>query len=172
MAIKPIIKHPDQRLYTTCEPFNFETDKQHLIDLRSTFRDAQGGRAWGLSLPQIGVTKAAFIMVIQGIETFVCNPVISQFSRERLTMVEGCLSMPWLKVNVERRIGIRGVFRTGVGDLAQFELDGMESRVFQHEFEHLMGVTLAMHHHKAVKMPNFSGSQEFIMPTPEEQTPG
>lgn len=161
MTIRQIIKHPDQRLYTTCPPFDFETGKPHLFDLLHTFRDAQGGKALGLSLPQIGVMMAAFIMRLEyeggptgkeRKETFVCNPVITDFSREKLVMQEGCLSMPWLKVNVERPIGIRGVFRNGVGEMVPFQLDGMQSRVFQHEFEHLIGCTLVNHQHRTKQL--------------------
>lgn len=161
MAIRNIIKHPDQRLYTTCPPFNFETQKNDLHDLLHTFRDAQGGKALGLSLPQIGVMGAAFIMRleyeggpkgVQKLETFVCNPVITDFSREKLVMQEGCLSMPWMKINVERPIGIRGVFRNGAGETVPFQLDGMQSRVFQHEFDHLIGCTLVNHQHRAHKL--------------------
>lgn len=157
MAIRQIVKHPDQRLYTTCPPFNYETGKPHLFDLLHTFRDAQGGKALGLSLPQIGVMMAAFIMRVeygegQKLETFVCNPVITDFSREKLVMQEGCLSMPWLKVNVERPVGIRGVFRNGEGEMVTFEMDGMQSRVFQHEFEHLIGCTLVNHQHRVKKL--------------------
>jgi peptide deformylase len=146
--ILPIIKHPDARLYTTCEPYNFETDRKALLDLRATYRDAQRGKALGLSMPQIGVLKAAFIMNMQGIETFVINPVVEAYSSQKLIMEEGCLSMPWLGgVLVERPIAIKGIFRTGVGDIAHFTLDGMDARVFQHEFEHLIGVTLYVHKH-------------------------
>lgn len=151
--IRPIIKHPDPRLYQTCTLFNFETDMKDAIDMRKTFREAQGGKALGLSLPQIGVLKCGFIMHITGIETFVFNPVITHSSREKLMMQEGCLSMPWLNnVMVERPLGIKGFFRTGVGELAEFELEGMEARVFQHEFEHLIGVTLYTHKDRMKQM--------------------
>lgn len=149
MAIMPVIKHPDARLYKVSELFNFERDKELLFHLRDTFRDAQGGKAWGLSLPQIGFNLCAFIMRLHDeptgnrVETFVINPVITEYSNEKLSMIEGCLSLPWLNnVAVERPIGIKGFFRTGVGDVANYELGGMEARVFQHEMAHLMGITL------------------------------
>jgi peptide deformylase len=144
--ILPIIKHPDARLYTTCELFNFETDKKAMLDLRATYRNAQGGKALGLAMPQIGVLKCCFVMHIQGIETIVVNPLITHMSDEKLLMQEGCLSIPWLtNVMVERPVGIKGYFFTGAGEVAEFELDGMEARVFQHEFDHLIGVTLYTH---------------------------
>lgn len=172
MAVRAIIKHPDQRLYTTSAPFDFETGKPHLMDLLHTFRDAQGGRALGLSLPQIGVNMAAFVMRLKyddqgmerNLETFVCNPVITDFSREKLVMQEGCLSMPWMKVNVERPIGIRGVFRNGAGETVPFQLDGMQSRVFQHEFEHLIGCTLVMHQHKKLTLDTSIPADQYQRP--------
>lgn len=160
MAIRQIIKHPDQRLYTTCTPINFERDKEHMMDLLHTFRDAQGGRALGLSMPQIGITLCAFVMrlkyddqgVERNLETVVCNPVITHRSKEVFVMQEGCLSLPWMKINVERPQGVKGVFQNGVGQMVPFELSGMQARIFQHEFEHLIGCTLSNHKHRSAHL--------------------
>lgn len=156
MTIRAIIRHPDARLYSTCKPFKFETGRADMMDLRDTYRkyypNAAQGKVWGLAFPQIGVLKAGFIMHIEGVETFVLNPVPQQFSAETIAIEEQSLSVPGLKTGVLRHMGIKGMFFTGVGQPAEFHIEGMPARVFQQLFEHLIGVTIATHKHRDAKV--------------------
>lgn len=154
MTVKNIIKWHSPILETVCEPVDFEKDMQCLLDLRDTM-DSFKTLALGLSAPQIGYAKRAFAMKLhmKGVlATYVVvNPVLEEMSKELEVMAEGCLSFPWLKsVPVIRPAAISGHCYGIDGKLLNFKLNGMDGRVFQHECEHLMGITID-HHRRAAK---------------------
>ena len=63
---------------------------------------------------------------------------------------EGCLSFPWLtKVKVIRPAVIGGHCFYPDGERLNFRLNAVEGRVFQHEYEHLQGITIGHHRHAA-----------------------
>jgi len=70
------------------------------------------------------------------------NPEIDWLSEETEPMVEGCLSLPRVVVEVERPLyaRVRGKDRTGADVL--IEASGHEARVLQHEIDHLDGVLI------------------------------
>ncbi len=70
------------------------------------------------------------------------NPEIDWLSEETEPMVEGCLSIPRVVVEVERPLyaRVRGKDRTGADVL--IEASGHEARVLQHEIDHLDGVLI------------------------------
>lgn len=70
------------------------------------------------------------------------NPEIDWLSEETEPMVEGCLSLPRVVVEVERPLyaRVRGKDRTGADVL--IEASGHEARVLQHEIDHLNGVLI------------------------------
>jgi peptide deformylase len=70
------------------------------------------------------------------------NPEIEWLSEETEPMVEGCLSLPRVVVEVERPVfaRVRGKDRTGADVL--IEASGHEARVLQHEIDHLNGILI------------------------------
>jgi peptide deformylase len=70
------------------------------------------------------------------------NPEIEWLSDETEPMIEGCLSLPRVVVEVERPLyaRVRGQDRTGAPVL--IEASGHEARVLQHEIDHLEGVLI------------------------------
>jgi len=70
------------------------------------------------------------------------NPEIDWLSEETEPMIEGCLSIPRVVVEVERPLyaRVRGQDKTGADVL--IEASGHEARVLQHEIDHLNGVLI------------------------------
>jgi peptide deformylase len=70
----------------------------------------------------------------------VVNPEIVKTSIETETGVEGCLSIPGLVGEVERKyaVHVRGYNRRG--QPMKLKVDGWLARIFQHEVDHLNGV--------------------------------
>ena len=68
------------------------------------------------------------------------NMEIEESSEEVSTMTEGCLSRPnlWLMVTRPRVIKIK--YQTFTGEEIRTTLNGYLSRVFQHEYDHMLGV--------------------------------
>ena len=62
-------------------------------------------------------------------------------SEEKAIDVEGCLSFKDIFVKVERPKVIEVQYETTKGTKETARLDGMESKCFQHELDHLDGIT-------------------------------
>ncbi len=107
-----------------------------LDNMADTMRDAQGV---GLAAPQVGVSKRVIIVDIgEGLIELI-NPEIVR--KEGLdTDVEGCLSIPSVRGEVQRarRVVIKGLNREGRE--VQYDAEGLLARAFQHEVDHLDGI--------------------------------
>ena len=100
----------------------------------------------GLAANQIGITKRFFAIGHESFDTFkksaiIWNPQVINFSEEKIIDVEGCLSFKDIFVKVERPKTIEVQYETTQGKTRFAKLDGMESKCFQHEHDHLEGIT-------------------------------
>ena len=103
-------------------------------------------RGMGLAANQIGITKRFFAI---GHETFdtlqkhaiIWTPQVINFSEEKIIDVEGCLSFKDIFIKVERPKIIEVQYETTQGKTRFAKLNGMESKCFQHELDHLDGIT-------------------------------
>ena len=96
----------------------------------------------GLSANQIGIKERAFIMYsdVKKKEMITCfDPLITEYSKEKIIMDEGCLTWPSLWLKVERSEGIQCVYNDVDGELVQVQMHGLEARIFQHEYDHMEG---------------------------------
>ena len=103
-------------------------------------------RGMGLAANQIGITKRFFAIGHESFDTFqkhaiIWNPQVINFSEEKVIDVEGCLSFKDIFVKVERPKVIEVQYETTQGQTKTASLDGMESKCFQHELDHLDGIT-------------------------------
>ena len=103
-------------------------------------------RGMGLAANQIGITKRFFAIGHESFDTFkkhaiIWNPQVINSSEEKVIDVEGCLSFKNVFVKVERPKVIEVQYETTQGKTRFAKLDGMESKCFQHELDHLDGVT-------------------------------
>jgi peptide deformylase len=100
----------------------------------------------GLAANQIGVTKRFFAIGHESFDTFkkhaiIWNPRVLKFSTDKAVDVEGCLSFKGIWLQVERPKQIEVQYETTQGKTEYAKLDGMESKCFQHECDHLEGIT-------------------------------
>jgi peptide deformylase len=103
-------------------------------------------RGMGLAANQIGITKRFFAIGHDSFDTFqkhaiIWNPQVINSSEEKVIDVEGCLSFKNVFVKVERPKIIEIQYETTKGKTEFAKLDGMESKCFQHELDHLDGIT-------------------------------
>ncbi|MFU8882104.1 MAG: peptide deformylase [Rhodobacterales bacterium] len=138
----PILRWPDPRLSTPCDPVAAGEDLDGLI--RAMFDTMYAAPGRGLAAPQVGVLKRLFVMDCgwkDGEMTpMVCiNPEITQ-ADGMAPGAEGCLSIPGVLAEVLRpeRITLRYLDQNGCAQEA--ELDGFEARCAQHELDHLDGL--------------------------------
>ena len=103
-------------------------------------------RGMGLAANQIGITKRFFAIGHDSFDTFqkhaiIWNPQVINSSEEKVIDVEGCLSFKNVFVKVERPKVIEVQYETTQGKTRFAKLDRMESKCFQHELDHLDGIT-------------------------------
>ena len=71
----------------------------------------------------------------------IVNPKIIETGKEEGLMTEGCLSFPGLFLKVLRPLNCVVEYVNNKGETVNEKLEGMTSRVFQHETDHLNGIT-------------------------------
>ena len=98
----------------------------------------------GLSANQIGIEERAFVMIIDIDlqETITCfNPRIIKESKKKVVMEEGCLSYPELFIEISRPSSIIVKYEDEGKSIIKRKLDGYAARIFQHEYDHMEGIT-------------------------------
>ena len=140
MALLPILRYPDPRLYKKASPVTQITDEIRSLvrDMAETMYAAPGV---GLAATQVDVHKQ--IIVIDTSEArdtllVLINPAI--LAREGSQYCEeGCLSVPGVYEAVERAQWIH-VRAMGLdGKFVEFEAEKLQAVCIQHEMDHLQG---------------------------------
>jgi peptide deformylase len=100
----------------------------------------------GLAANQIGITKRFFAIGHESFDVFkkpaiIYNPVLVNADEEQELAQEGCLSFPGLLLQVSRPKIIMVRYQNNKGEFLLSRLEGLEARCFQHELDHLNGIT-------------------------------
>jgi len=96
-------------------------------------------RAVGLSANQVGLSYRLFVMK----DRVVCiNPKILDMSTQTEYDIEGCLSFPNLYVKIKRPKKIAVEYQNLDGHIVNERLSLEMSRIYQHELDHLDGITI------------------------------
>jgi peptide deformylase len=106
------------------------------------FRVMRENEGMGLAGNQIGRLKRIFVVAYEDEEYVVVNPKIEESSDEVAEDVEGCLSIPEIRVEVERPAAVTVTGQNLTGALFRIEAEGILARAFQHEIDHLDGVLI------------------------------
>jgi peptide deformylase len=96
----------------------------------------------GLAAPQIGLSKRLFVMSVDGHDRACFNPEIVSSSDVFAEFEEGCLSFSGDSCILKRPDEIRARYQNHFGDWVEADLLGLEARCFQHELDHLEGITM------------------------------
>lgn len=166
MTIRSIVVYDDARLRETSQPVRGINRKlRHLIDdMIETMHEKNG---IGLAAIQVGAPERLITIHIPPPEDeeaaesvdaatvrlapqdtrlyVVVNPEIVERSPDVEPGIEGCLSVPGLIGEVERRrsVVVEGLDRWGKP--LRIEAEGLLARVFQHEIDHCDGVLFIDH---------------------------
>jgi len=104
----------------------------------------------GLAAPQIGKSIRIFVVDATALadedpslsdfkKTFI-NPRVELLGEESVVMNEGCLSIPKIREDVERKNRLRISYQDEEWNHHDEIFDGLKARVIQHEYDHLEGV--------------------------------
>ena len=146
-----LIPPTDPRVQCAIAPFSDDMlkdegfkDRKELSDKMFDTMKKYGGI--GLSANQVGLPFNMFVLgdhpdVEKNLKMTCFNPMIISSSVEEETMKEGCLTFPFVFLNITRPRKVVVKYEDENGDLKEGSLDGMISRVFQHEYDHMLGKT-------------------------------
>tara|TARA_R100000988_G_scaffold46973_1_gene23104 strand:- start:3217 stop:3813 length:597 start_codon:yes stop_codon:yes gene_type:complete len=125
---------------TNLEKFDFNNPQIDPVDLsQSLVKLMRKEMGYGLAANQVGLPLQMF--VLEGEPAYaVFNPRITYFGEEEILLEEGCLSYPGLSLKIKRPRFMRARFQDPYGDFVTKQFDGITSRVFQHEYDHINGV--------------------------------
>ena len=144
-----LIQPTDPRVNNAIAPFVDDMlkdedikDRQELSDAMFESMSKYGGI--GLSANQVGLPFNMFVIgghpsIEKGLKMTCFNPMIVSASEETVRMKEGCLTFPFIFLDIERPRKVVVKYTDNKGDLQEAHLDGMMSRIFQHEYDHMLG---------------------------------
>ena len=143
LALGQIRRYPDPVLREKARDVEeFSDDLRALVErMGRVMEDAHGV---GLAATQLGLLRRVLVFRAEEEDDLgvLINPVIVEQSEETTSDGEGCLSLPEVHVPVDRfaTIVVEGV--DADGDPVRIEAEGLQSRVIQHEIDHLDGVLI------------------------------
>jgi peptide deformylase len=98
----------------------------------------------GLAATQVGVLHRVLVYRADPEDpiTALVNPELQWSSEELELLGEGCLSLPGVRVEVERPARVKVRARDVRGLEVEVEAEGLRARVIQHEIDHLDGILI------------------------------
>lgn len=96
----------------------------------------------GLAATQVGISLRVFVMEIGGWQWRCFNPQIDDQSPELGDWAEGCLSFPKEQCIIKRPIWVDVSYQDFQGTWHSERLADIRARCFQHELDHLSGITM------------------------------
>ena len=139
--IKDLVEPEHQLFHHRINSCSYNLDRHHLS--RVLVDNMIHHQGIGISANQIGIWERAFAMVrdLENNEVMVCfNPRIIKSYSEEVEMEEGCLSYPELFLKIKRPDKIVVKYEDENKKIHKIKLQGLASRVFQHEYDHMEGI--------------------------------
>lgn len=143
MSKLPIITLPDPILRKISEPVESVDGsiRRLMDDLLETMYAAPGV---GLAAIQVGVPKRILVVDVAGEDELpqplaMANPEIVRLSDATRVYEEGCLSIPDVRVEIERPATVTVAYVDREGKQREIEADGLLATALQHEINHLDG---------------------------------
>ena len=150
-----LIKYPAPRLRETCT--RVETFDERLEALvHRMFEIMYKSNGVGLAAPQVGVSIRLFVAnptLEEGDDRVYINPelIFNEGSQED---DEGCLSFPGIACRV-KRYNVTTIRAQGLdGQTFEETGEGLQARIYQHEYDHLEGVLLVDRMSEVAKLAN------------------
>ncbi|MDR0729256.1 MAG: peptide deformylase [Prevotellaceae bacterium] len=125
---------------------------QLISDMWDTLYNANGV---GLAAPQVGHAIRLIVIdasvfkdddpLADGFKRVLINPELVDFSKEKSTFNEGCLSIPGIHEDVVRPKRVRVRYFDEHFQAHDEWLDGTPARIAQHEYDHIKGILFTEH---------------------------
>ena len=145
--IYPIIAYGDPVLKKEALEIdkNYPKLKELIDDMFETMYDSSGV---GLAAPQIGLSIRLFIIdgepfeedPVKDFKEVFINAVIKEENGDKWKFNEGCLSIPGVREDVQRKKELYIEYYDAHWKLQKKTFDGMAARIIQHEYDHIEGI--------------------------------
>ena len=137
-----LVNETDPILKQKAERWDFENHINAVVIEREMIETMKANNGIGLAANQVGLLRRVFVMKLSdGREMGFFNPTILVGDNADIQGREGCLSFPNLWLNIARSDEITAMYLDNTGKQCIIELEGIDSRCFQHELDHLDGIT-------------------------------
>lgn len=148
-TIEKVEYEPYKELVSEKDPILSKKSNRFLFDgkidpveiserLKETLKE---NKAYGVAAPQCGLDLSVICIGVNDFYLTMFNPEIIYKSDDTCHMVEGCLSFPFLLLNITRSKDIKVKFDNETGEPKELMLSGISARVVQHEVDHVNGIT-------------------------------
>jgi len=137
--ILKLVPETDPILHKTIPSWSFDGTNLHqtISDMTETMLHYNG---IGIAAPQVGLSIRLFVIGTPDNIMACINPeIIEEYNLVKNT--EGCLSFPNLYLPIVRHNVIRVRYQDEYGTFFEKELSGIMAVAFQHELDHLNGIT-------------------------------
>jgi len=145
----------DERVLSSIADFDIEIFKEEeKIDMKefvnNMFETMKNYGGIGLSANQVGKPYRMFIMgdhpnIEKGKKWTCINPKITNVTKDLIRYKEGCLTFPFLFLDIERPQDITVEYLDENLEKKEEHMTGIVARCFQHEFDHMQGIVFTEH---------------------------
>ena len=129
-------------LYHTAKPVDFQYPVRNQVLADQMLDFMRLSRGIGLAATQIGQIKKLLVMEVHGKQKICFNPEITGQSEVFTDYDESCLSFPGEQCIISRPDWVAVRYQDAHGFFVNDTLVGLEARCFQHELDHLNGITM------------------------------
>jgi peptide deformylase len=136
---RKILKYPNPILKKKAEKVKEITEEIKNLG-RDMIEILEINQGVGLASSQVGELKRIIAVRFEDRPRIFINPVILKKSKETEVIEEGCLSFPglFLKIKRAKEIEVKALDENGIE--INIKDNGLISRIFQHEIDHLEGI--------------------------------
>ena len=145
----------DPRVLSSIAEFDIERFKEdEKIELKefvnNMFETMKKYGGIGLSANQVGKPYRMFIMgdhpnISKGKKWVCINPKITNVTKDLIRYKEGCLTFPFLFLDIERPQDISVEYLDENLEKKEEHMTGIVARCIQHEFDHMQGIVFTEH---------------------------
>ena len=145
----------DPRVLSGIAEFNIDIFKEdEKIELKEfvdkMFETMKKYGGIGLSANQVGKPYRMFVMgahpnISKGKKWVCINPKITNVTKDLIRYKEGCLTFPFLFLDIERPQDISVEYLDENLEKKEEHMTGIVARCFQHEFDHMQGIVFTEH---------------------------
>jgi peptide deformylase len=129
-------------LYLKAKPVTFKYPLRNQQTAMSMLEFMRNNGGIGLAATQVGLRERILVMDINGWVRMCFNPEITAVSSDVAQDTEGCLSFPAQSCIVTRNAWVDVSYQDHEGHVHTERLTDLQARCFQHELDHLEGITM------------------------------